>query len=143
MRDADLLEIVAIEAQSHAAPWTQGNFRDALAAGYGAVVGETSAGIVTYGVWTFAPGEAQLLNLTVLAGARRQGLARTLLRRFLADAASSGAQQAFLEVRVSNGPALALYFAEGFASVARRTGYYPARLIDGAREDALVLRRML
>ena len=143
MHEADLPIIVAIEAQSHAAPWTEGNFRDALAAGYGAVVGETIAGILTYGVWMFAPGEAQLLNLTVLAGARRQGLARALMRRFLADAKRSGAQQAFLEVRVSNGPALALYFSEGFAAVARRAGYYPPRIADGTREDALVLRRTL
>jgi ribosomal-protein-alanine acetyltransferase len=143
IHDADLAAIVAIEVESHAAPWTPGNFRDALAAGYGAVLGESAATIVAYGVWMFAPGEAQLLNLTVLDVARRQGLARTLLRRFLADAAQRGAQQAFLEVRVSNAAALALYAAEGFMSVARRAGYYPARPLDGVREDALVLRRSL
>ena len=45
-----------------------------------------------------------------------------------------------LEVRPSNGPALALYRNYGFAEIGRRKGYYPA---DGGREDALVLRREL
>ena len=34
MREDDLAAVVLLESQSHAAPWTAGNFRDALAAGY-------------------------------------------------------------------------------------------------------------
>ena len=34
LRDGDLAYVAALEAQIHAAPWTIGNFRDALAAGY-------------------------------------------------------------------------------------------------------------
>ena len=33
LRDDDLASVAALEAQIHAAPWTIGNFRDALAAG--------------------------------------------------------------------------------------------------------------
>jgi tRNA threonylcarbamoyladenosine biosynthesis protein TsaB len=40
LREADLAYVAALEAQIHAAPWSYGNFRDALAAGYGAQVGE-------------------------------------------------------------------------------------------------------
>ena len=47
-----------------------------------------------------------------------------------------------LEVRVTNEAAIALYMQEGFAAVARRTGYYPAA-DAGPREDALVMRRAL
>jgi ribosomal-protein-alanine N-acetyltransferase len=106
-------------------------------------VGDLDAAIVAYGIWMFAPGEAQLLNLTVLESARRRGIARSLLRRFVADANHAGAEQAFLEVRVSNAAALALYESEGFAAVARRPGYYPVLTTDAPREDALVLRRRL
>jgi ribosomal-protein-alanine N-acetyltransferase len=141
MRESDLEAVSQLEAQCHPAPWTVGNFRDALAAGYSTVVGETGGEIVVYGVLMIGPGEAQILNLTVAPAARRCGLARALLRRFLDDALRLGAEQCFLEVRLSNAPAIALYRAEGFAPVARRTGYYPSADSAGAREDALVLRR--
>ena len=142
MREADVLVVAALERDSHVAPWTAGNFSDALAAGYGMVVGEFFGSIVAYGVLLLAPGEAQLLNLTVAPRARRQGIGRALLRRFLADAHERGAQQCFLEVRESNAPAIALYAAEGFVPVARRVAYYPPG-VTGQREDALVMRRAL
>jgi [ribosomal protein S18]-alanine N-acetyltransferase len=143
MRDTDIAGVAAIEAAAHLAPWTSGNFRDALAAGYGATVGEANGSIVAYGVLMFAPGEAQLLNLTVVDLLRRRGIGRALLRRFIADAAALGADQCFLEVRASNIAAINLYSAEGFAPVARRAGYYPAAQTGDVREDALVLRRAL
>ena len=141
MLESDLAAVSALEAQSHPAPWTEGNFRGALAAGYSTVVGELDREVVAYGVLMMGPGEAQVLNLTVAPAARRRGLARALLRRFLDDALRLGAEQCFLEVRLSNVAAIALYRAEGFVPVARRAGYYPAAAGASAREDALVLRR--
>jgi len=143
LREGDLAYIAALEAQIHAAPWTIGNFRDALAAGYAACVGECEGRILAYGVLTLAPGEAQLLNLSVVPDARRHGLGRALLRRFVDDARRLGAEHIFLEVRVSNAAAIELYEAEGFARVARRDGYYPQASPDAPREDALVMRRAL
>jgi len=142
LRVEDVAAVAALEREAHIAPWTPGNFTDALAAGYSMTVGIAGTSIVAYGVLLLAPGEAQLLNLTVAAGARRRGLGRTLLRRFLADARQRGAEQCFLEVRVSNAPAVALYAAEGFMPVARRIAYYPPHG-KGEREDALVMRRSL
>jgi ribosomal-protein-alanine acetyltransferase len=142
LADTDIEAVVALEREAHAAPWTAGNFRDALAAGYGVAVGAVDGVVVAYGVLLFAPGEVQLLNLTVAPAARRLGIGRTLLRRFLADARARGAAQCFLEVRVSNEVAIALYATEGFAPVGRRAAYYPAQGA-GPREDALVMRRAL
>jgi ribosomal-protein-alanine N-acetyltransferase len=142
LRVEDVPAVAALERDSHLAPWTPGNFIDALAAGYSMMVGIAAGEIVAYGVLLLAPGEAQLLNLTVAASARRQGLGRALLRRFLADARARGAAQCFLEVRVSNTAAIALYAAEGFAAVARRVAYYPPAE-SKEREDALVMRRPL
>jgi ribosomal-protein-alanine N-acetyltransferase len=142
LRAEDVAGVTALERESHLAPWTSGNFIDALAAGYSMMVGVAAGAIVAYGVLLLAPGEAQLLNLTVAPRARRQGLGRALLRRFLADARLRGAEQCFLEVRVSNSAAIALYAAEGFVPVARRVAYYPPTS-TGEREDALVMRRAL
>ena len=142
MRDADVAYVGALEAQIHAAPWTTGNFRDALAAGYSARVGELDGRILAYGVLMLGAGEAQLLNLSVVPDARRRGFGRALLRRFVADARRLGAEQLFLEVRVSNASAIALYDSEGFKPIARRVAYYPPSA-DGMREDALVMRLAL
>ncbi len=143
LREGDLAYVAALEAQIHAAPWTPGNFRDVLAAGYSASVGEREGRIVAYGVLILSPGEAQILNLSVVPDARREGLGRRLLKRFIDDARRLGAEQIFLEVRVSNAVAIALYDSEGFAAVGRRDGYYPGMDADAPREDALVMRRSL
>jgi len=135
----DLAYVAALEAQIHLAPWSYGNFRDTLAAGYSARVGEREGRIVCYGVLMMAPGEAQLLNLSVVPDARREGLGRELLWQFMRDAVARHAEQIFLEVRVSNEPAIGLYQSAGFVAIARRDRYYPPRP-DGLREDAIVMR---
>ena len=139
----DLACVAALEAQIHAAPWTLGNFRDALDAGYSTRVAERDARIVAYGVLMLAPGEAQILNVSVVPDARRLGLGRTLVALFIEDARRLGAEQCFLEVRVSNVGAIALYGSVGFAPVARRSSYYPPASEGLPREDALVMRRAL
>jgi ribosomal-protein-alanine N-acetyltransferase len=138
----DLAYVAALEAQIHRPPWTLGNFRDAIAAGYWASVGEHEGRILVYGVLMLAPGEAQVLNLSVVHDARRRGLGRALLRRLLAVAAERGAQQVFLEVRAGNAAAIALYAGAGFEPVARRAAYYAGAATE-AREDALVMRAEL
>ena len=143
LREDDLVSVAALEAKIHAAPWTIGNFRDALAAGYAARIGERGPRIVAYGVLMLSPGEAQILNLSVVPDARREGIGRALLRHFVDDARWLNADQIFLEVRESNVAAIALYAAEGFTPVARRLAYYPAAAADATREDALVMRRAL
>ncbi|MEO8303496.1 MAG: ribosomal protein S18-alanine N-acetyltransferase [Betaproteobacteria bacterium] len=143
LREGDIAYVAILEAQIHPSPWTIGNFRDAMAAGYAARVGERESLIVAYGVLMLAPGEAQILNLSVVPDSRREGLGRTLLRQFVDDARWLNAGQVFLEVRASNVAAIGLYEAEGFAPVARRVGYYPGAAADDPREDALVMRRAL
>jgi ribosomal-protein-alanine N-acetyltransferase len=139
----DLPVVAALEARIHAAPWTERNFRDALAAGYSARVGVRGDRIVAYGVLMLGPGEAQLLNLSVVPEARREGLGRALLMQFVDDARRLGAEQLFLEVRVGNHAAIALYEAADFMAVARRVAYYPPATRGAIREDALVMRREL
>jgi ribosomal-protein-alanine N-acetyltransferase len=81
---------------------------------------------------------AEILTVGVIDAARRRGIARALLAALLAEAVRRGAVEAFLEVRVDNAAARALYAADGFVEVGRRPGYY-----DGGRVDAVVMRREL
>ena len=136
----DLPVVAALEARIHAAPWSERNFRDALAAGYSARVGVRNGRIVAYGVLMLGPGEAQLLNLSVVPDSRRMGLGRVLLDQFIDDARRLYADQLFLEVRIGNRAAIALYEAAGFISIARRVAYYPPSNPGAGREDALVMR---
>ncbi len=84
-----------------------------------------------------AADEAEILTLGVAPDARRQGIARGLLRAAGEHAAAKGAAALFLEVSAANLPAQALYAAAGFTEVGRRRRYYA----DGS--DALVLRCLL
>lgn len=86
-------------------------------------------------------GEAELLTLAVAPEARRLGLGRRLVSRFLYQARLRGAERAFLEVSSENVPAIALYESSGFARTGLRRGYY--RDADGRPIDALVLARAL
>ena len=143
LSERDLAYVAALEAQIHASPWTIGNFRDALAAGYTTRVVEREWRILAYGVLMMVPGEAQILNLSVVPDARREGLGRALLLRFIDDARTLQAEQIFLEVRASNAAAIDLYQTEAFAPIARRVAYYPGATAEAPREDALVMRRAL
>lgn len=86
-------------------------------------------------------GEAELLTLAVAPEARRRGLGRKLVARFLYQARLRAAERAFLEVEAGNMAALRLYQSAGFVESGRRRGYYTGP--DGQRSDALVLARTL
>ena len=108
-------------------------------------VGEREGRIVAYGVLMLAPGEAQVLNLSVVPDARREGLGRALLRRFVDDAAARSApSRSFSRSAPSNAAAIGSYEAEGFAAGrAPRRATIPAQRPAAPREDALVMRRAL
>lgn len=85
--------------------------------------------------------EAELLTLATLPDRQRQGLARTCLAAWLAEARRLGAARAFLEVASDNDAARTLYVAAGFVETGRRRGYYLRH--DGSRADALVMQCLL
>lgn len=136
MTSVDLDAVMAIELASYPFPWTRGIFEDCLRCGYHAWVAEHEAMPCGYGLLSLGAGEAHVLNLCVAPSARRLGLGRRLLGQLLDDARAAGAERVFLEVRPSNGEAVALYHDVGFHLITRRPNYYPTH--DG-REDALVM----
>jgi len=133
---SDLSAVMAIENEIYAFPWTQGNFRDALAAGYSCWNYVCDGELIGYGVVMFAADEAHLLNLSIAAAAQRQGHGALLLQRLYELSHACGARLFFLEVRPSNLNALRLYERHGFERVGLRRDYYPAA---HGREDALIL----
>ncbi len=86
-------------------------------------------------------GEAELLTLAVAPQARRRGIGRKLMQRFLYQARLRSAEHAFLEVAATNAPAITLYSAFGFAQTGRRAGYY--RTPGHPPLDAIIMSRAL
>ena len=137
MTEADLPAVMAIENAIYAFPWTLGNFRDSLAAGYDCSAYLRDGELIGYAVVLLVSEEAHLLNLSIAAGCQRQGYGSQLLQRLCEGARARGARLIFLEVRPSNAAGLRLYERQGFRRAGLRRDYYPAQ---AGREDALILR---
>lgn len=77
--------------------------------------------------------KGHIISIAVLPHARRKGIGEALLRRAVESIKKRGVKEVYLEVRVSNAPAINLYHKLGF-KIARRVPKYYA---DG--EDAYVM----
>lgn len=137
MTEADLEQVIRIERAAYPYPWTLGNFRDCLHAGYSCWVAELDQGMIGYSVLLAVAGEGHVLNCCVSPPWQGHGYGRILMEHLLRTAREHGVEDLYLEVRPSNTRAIRLYQSLGFEGIALRRGYYPA---DQGREDALVMR---
>lgn len=136
---SDIDTLVAIQAACHADVWSAEFIAELLGqAGCFAVLADPAEGFILIRA---VAGEAEILTFGVISAARRRGLGVALLAAGAARAAALGAETIFLEVNVTNVPALALYAQMGFSEQGRRRGYY--RDDKNNAQDALVLRAVL
>ena len=145
MRPGDLDSVLEIERASFSVPWTARTFRGLLerdgtslkVAEDADPAAERGAGreLLGYAVLWRAADEAELGNLAVRESARRRGVGKALLHAVLEDARQWGVASVYLEVRVGNRAARALYARAGFREAGRRRNYYIR-----PREDAIVMR---
>jgi len=136
----DLDQVMAIENEVYAQPWTRGNFHDSLVAGYHCRIMEFCGEIVGYSVVSVGAGEAHLLNLSIAAQWQRRGLGREMLRFMIGLAREVFVHKIYLEVRPSNLAGRALYAGADFSEVATRRRYYPG---PGGGEDAVIMELVL
>lgn len=138
----DLPAVMEIELRAYPSPWTEGMFSDSLNNGHLCFIMLDGQDIICgYTVLYVAVGECHILNICVDPDRQGQGAGGELLQHVLGQAAILGAEQAILEVRPSNLPAIALYQGQGFQQIGRRKDYYPAP--GSHREDALVFGKSL
>lgn len=97
------------------------------------LIAEDGGEILGYGGITVVEDSADFCNVAVAEEYRGGGVGTKIVKKLCAIAAEKGAKKVFLEVRVSNSVALALYLKNGFKGVHARTRYYT----DG--EDCLVM----
>lgn len=134
---ARLEQLLQIEQRAYPHPWTRGNFMDALRTGYHARVLLAGDELLGYYVAMQGVDEVHLLNITVAPEYQRQGWGRVMLDAMALWARGLGAQWLWLEVRVGNTRAIAIYESHGYRRVGLRKNYYPAG--HGQREDAVVM----
>jgi ribosomal protein S18 acetylase RimI-like enzyme len=89
-------------------------------------------------ILTIGAGESTLENMAIAPPWQRQGIGRRLLTAGLLWCRSQAAGRAFLEVRASNGAAIALYQRAGFSAVGNRPGYYREPAEDGLQMQKLL-----
>jgi ribosomal-protein-alanine N-acetyltransferase len=118
-----------------AAQWSPRHYEQVFSPERLALVIEQDAQVMGFIVGRAVNEEWEIENIAVTGDARRRGLGSHLLGEFLHHIRDSGATQAFLEVRESNGAARALYEKWAFIEAGRRRAYY-----QDPPEDAVLLK---
>ena len=122
----DVDRVAALERAIFGDPWSKRSFQELLDLEHiqGFVLGDGRGDLAGYAFCSCVSEEGEILNLAVAPELRRKGLGRVLLDACLRWMADRGAQRVFLEVRRSNGAAIAMYEGQGFESIGVRRGYY-------------------
>ncbi len=139
MTNQDVEAVVSIERRVQSHPWTEGNFRDALKAGYEAWVVCHDDEVVAFSLQLLAPDVSHLLLIGVRPDWQGKGVGAGLLAWGEARLLDQKLDTQVLEVRPSNTSAIAFYRRWGYEQIGVRKGYYPDG--RGKSEDAWVLQK--
>lgn len=138
--DADLPEVVSIEAVTQISPWTLEMFRQCMRANSIGYVTELNGKIIGYILMLSQLGENHILNFGVLPDYQHQGHGTALLTYALNVAKEQHDGLVYLEVRCTNRHAITLYKKLGFKQIGERKDYYST---PTGREDAWVFAKDL
>jgi len=139
MDKADLPEIMAIERESFASPWTAGMFAKEIDSSHARCLcvrinSEDKSIVGGYIIFWLVAGEAHLHNVAVKKEYRSRGLAFGLMEAMKEIAGVNKITSQTLEVRESNTEAIKLYRKCGFVVKGVRPLYY-----TDTCEDALIM----
>lgn len=104
---------------------------------YHCYVAESSCSVCGFFELTVAADEAEIVFIATKNNYKRQGVANLLMSKLIEVAKENGAKKIFLEVEISNLPAISLYTKFGFKETYRRKDYY------GKNKDAIILSKSL
>jgi len=133
----DVDRIYEIEQAAYPFPWARDVFVDCLRVGYACFGLQFGKELAGYTIFSWAAGEAHLLNLCVHPDWQHRGYGSLLLEYAINHVARLESEAILLEVRESNPRALELYKNRGFTVIGRRPSYYQA---GDQREDAIVMK---
>jgi tRNA threonylcarbamoyladenosine biosynthesis protein TsaB len=136
---ADATAVARIAASCpEAAHWPESSYAEMLGKGYAGwvAVAREGGGITGFTITRSISPEAELLNLAVLPGERRRGVATALLEAATEALQRQGIRRLWLEVRSSNAAAISFYKKHLFRVTGARPRYY-----RDPQEDALMMER--
>ncbi len=139
MTARDIETVTELELLCFEDAWTEKHFRHEVENSRVSVpmVAEIRGEIVGYIVPWFIEDEIHIANIAVSPLYRRRRIAEYLLNTILKEGEKQGSVFVYLEVRVSNAPAIRLYKKFGFVTAGIRSKYYQ----NG--EDALLMEKYL
>lgn len=129
MEERHLSALAQIEQQCFHVPWNESMLREELGKGIFLVAEQNGEAVGYVGCQTVLD-EGYITNVAVSPEARRQGVGRALISALTKRATELGLTFITLEVRVSNGAAIALYIEAGFERVGLRKNFYSAPCED-------------
>lgn len=132
----DVVAVAHIEQQSYDFPWSKNLFEQAAKSTKYCALAELDGKIIGYGIVSYVVGEAELLNICIAPDAQGKGYSKVFLQHLIHHATEKDNQEMYLEVRVSNASAIALYQGAGFNEIGRRKNYYPTKQ---GKEDAILM----
>ena len=136
----DLDAVVSLDHKAFEFPWSKEDFEGSLKFGHHFLLLKDGDKLLAVAVYMQIFEQSELLTIAVDPQYQGQGFGKLLLTELISRLTANCAESLFLEVRVSNTRAIALYQSAGFQEISRRKGYYPTR--DG-REDAIVMQKLL
>ena len=134
----DIAAISELEKACFRDPWSFQMLADSFMGGrFRTILCEEDGKIVGYGGAIVGLDEADIANIAVDEAHRGEKIGRKLVRKLEENLQKEGMKRVFLEVRVSNSAALALYLKCGFCGKFVRPRYY------GDGEDAVIMAKDL
>lgn len=137
--EKDISVIAEIERECFTTPESEDSVRDVIENPvYEAFVAETDGKVVGHTITMTSCGDTDILSVAVRHQYRRFGIGRKLMENIFGSAEKNGVSDIFLEVRMSNIPAISLYEMSGFEKIGVRKNFY-----DLPREDAVLMKKSI
>lgn len=131
----DILQTACIEKECFSMPWSEKSFADSLKREDTVfLVSEMEGRIAGYIGMYICLEEADITNVAVGTAYRKQGCGKALVSAVIELAKKKQIEKIFLEVRVSNAPAISLYEKMGFQKIGIRKNFY-----EHPQEDAYIM----
>jgi ribosomal-protein-alanine N-acetyltransferase len=137
MTAEDIPAVVEIEKECFSLPWSEKSFAESIVREdtIFLVCEEKDGAIMGYIGMYLSFDEASITNVAVASQFRKRGCGKQLVIAAKTAAKEAGAESIFLEVRVSNVPAISLYKKQGFENLGIRKKFY-----EHPVEDAIIMK---
>ncbi len=138
-RQEDIKKIAETEGICFSDPQSEQDVAAELENGmYTVLVAETNGCVAGHIIGFCVCDEAEIISLGVDPEKRRRGVAGMLLDSFISEKRKNGSVSVFLEVRVSNTPAISLYSSRDFEKIGVRKNFY-----SNPSEDGYIMKKIL